>query len=173
MRSLLLTLCAIIISSNPAVADNWRPVDPSELAQKTAKVEPGADAEAIFWDVKIEDSIHGQDFQLTLNHYIRIKIFTNLGTEKYATVEIEEAKARKIADVAGRTIKPDGSIVELKKDGIFDRDLVKAKGAKVRGKTFTLPNVEVGDIIEYRYKEYRDNELANYMRLYYQRDLPI
>jgi hypothetical protein len=166
-------LCVVIISTTPAAADNWRPVDPSELAQKTAKVEPGADAEAIFWDVKIEDSLQGQDLRLTLSHYIRIKIFTNLGKEKYATVEIEESKGRRIADVAGRTIRPDGSIVELKKDGIFDRELVKAKGAKVRGKTFTLPNVEVGDIIEYRYKEYRDNETANYMRLYYQRDLPI
>ena len=36
-----------------------------------------------------------------------------------------------------------------------------------------MPNVEVGDIIEYRYKETRDNEIAWAMRLYYQRDLPM
>jgi hypothetical protein len=84
-------------------------------------------------------------------------------------------KAGRTADYQrrGPYIKPDGAIVELKKNGIFDRELAKTKNTKVRGKTFTLPNVEVGDIIEYRYKEHRDNELAQYMRLYYQRDLPI
>jgi len=173
MKNFLFTWFVVLVGSMPAAADNWRPVDPSELAQKTAKVEPGADAEAIFWDVKIEDSVDNGDLKLTLSHYIRIKIFTNLGKEKYATIEIEEPRGRRITDVAGRTIKPDGSIVELKKDGIFERELVKTRSAKVRGKTFTLPNVEVGDIIEYRYKEHRDNEMAQYMRLYYQRDLPI
>ena len=165
---LLLTLCA-----GMGTAENWRPVDPSEIAQKTPRVEPGADAEAIFWDVKVEDDASGGDLRLTLNHYIRIKIFTEHGKEQYAKVEIEQFGKRRIADIAGRTIKADGTIIELKKDGIFDRELVRAKGAKVRGKTFTLPNVEVGDIIEYRYREYRDNELASYMRLYFQRDIPM
>ena len=170
MRYLLTSLCVLFIGSTRAAADNWRPVDPSERAQSTAKVEPGADAEAIFWDIRIDDSDEGG---LTLNHYVRIKIFTNLGREKYATVEIEEFPGHRITDIAGRTLKPDGGIVELKKDGIFDRDLAKTRGAKVKGKAFTLPNVEVGDIIEYRYQEHRDNEAAEYMRLYFQRDLPI
>jgi hypothetical protein len=148
-------------------------VDPSELAQKTPRVEPGADAEAIFWDVKIEHQLNGEDFHLIFSHYIRIKIFTEHGKEKYSKVEIEQIGKRHMTDIAGRTIKPDGSIVELKKDGIFDRDLVKARGAKVRGKTFTLPNVEVGDIIEYRYREHRDDEIPDYTRLYFQRDLPM
>jgi hypothetical protein len=148
-------------------------VEAPELAQKTAKVEPGADAEAIFWDVKIEDRLEGGDLQLILNNYIRIKIYTDLGKEKYATVEIPQTGKRRISDIAGRTIKPNGSIIDLKKDGIFERELVKTKNAKLRGKTFTLPNVEAGDIIEYRYSEHRDNEIAEYMRLYFQRDLPM
>ncbi|HEY6618339.1 MAG TPA: DUF3857 domain-containing protein, partial [Steroidobacteraceae bacterium] len=50
-----------------------------------------------------------------------------------------------------RTIRPDGSIVNF--DGeIFDKSLVKVSGAKYSAKTFTLPNVEVGSIIEYRYR---------------------
>lgn len=107
MKSLLLALCVITISSIPGAADTWRPVDASELAQKTARVEPGADAEAIFWDVKIEDSAEHGELTLTLSHYIRIKIFTSLGKEKYATVEIEQTHGRRITDIAGRTIKPD------------------------------------------------------------------
>jgi hypothetical protein len=32
----------------------------------------------------------------------------------------------KIKDIAARTIKPDGSIVELKKEDIYERTIVKA-----------------------------------------------
>src|SRR5205807_9812951 len=106
-------------------------------------------------------------------HYIRIRIFTDLGREKYATVEIPLYAKRSILDVAGRTIKADGSVIQLKKDAIFDRELVKTKGLKLRGTTFTLPNVAAGDIIEYRYKEIRTNEIASHLRLYFQRELPI
>ncbi|WP_321471896.1 DUF3857 domain-containing protein [uncultured Paludibaculum sp.] len=171
-RATITPLLVVFFSSLLPAAD-WRPIDPSELAQKSPKVEPTADAEAIFWDVKIEDKLTGSDLQLVMNHYIRIKIFTDRGKEKYAVVELEQSGKRRIGDVAGRTIKPDGTIIELKKDSIFDRDLAKTKGLKVRGKSFTLPNVEVGDIIEYRYREFRDDEVASHMRLYFQRELPM
>jgi hypothetical protein len=168
-------IAAVLLPLIPdtAMAADWRPVTASELTQKTPRVDPAADAEAIFWDVKIEDSAEGGDLVLAMNHYIRIKIFTDRGKEKYATVEIEQVGKRSISNIAGRTIKPDGTILELKKDAIFDRELVKTKGFKMRGKTFVLPNVEVGDIIEYRYKETRNNEIASHMRLYFQRDIPM
>jgi len=155
------------------MAVDWRPVTPAELAQKTPRVDPAADAEAIFWDVRLEDHLDGPDLSMTMNHYIRIKIFTDRGKEKYSTVEIEQVGKQSISDIAGRTIKADGTVLELKKDAIFDRELAKAKGLKVKGKSFALPNVGVGDIIEYRYKENRSNEVAQYMRLYFQRDIPI
>src|SRR5678815_4509177 len=123
-------------TSGIVLAADWRPVDASELAQKTPRVQPDADAEAIFWDVRIEDRLSGGDLSLALNHYIRIKIFTERGLENYATVEIPRFGKRSILDVAGRTIKPDGTVVELKKDGIFDRELVKTKNLKLRGKAF-------------------------------------
>jgi len=159
----------------PAIvsAADWRPVDKYELGQKEPKVDPAADAEVIFWDVRIEDRVQGGDLSLALNHYIRIKIFTDRGKEQYSTVEIPRVGKRSISDVAGRTIKPDGTEIEVKKDAIFDRELVKTKGFKLSGKTFALPNVEVGDIIEYRYRETRDNEIASHMRLYFQREIPI
>jgi len=149
-------------------AVDWRPIDPSELAQKTAKVEPGADAEVLFWDVKIEDRVSGSDPTLVLANYVRIKIFTDRGKERYSTVEIEKFGKRHIKDVAGRTIKPDGSTIDLKKDAVFERELAKTKGLKVKGTSFALPNVEVGDIIEYRYREFRDDELGYYMPLEFQ-----
>jgi hypothetical protein len=173
MKYLFTFSVAFFLVGRTLPAADWRPVNASELAQKTPRVDPGADAEAIFWDIRLEDRFEGSDFSLAMNHYIRIKIFTDLGREKYATVEIPRYGRRSISDVAGRTIKPDGTIVDLKKDAIFDRELVKSKGVKLQGRTFTLPNVAAGDIIEYRYSETRVNELASHMRLYFQRELPM
>ena len=34
---------------------------------------------------------------------------------------------------------------------VFDKSIVKAKGLKYLAKTFTLPDVQVGSIIEYYY----------------------
>jgi len=165
---LVFVLCTL-----PAAAADWRPIDPAELAQKTPRIDPAADAEAIFWDTKIEDRVMGGDVSLALIQYVRIKIFTERGKELYATVEIPRYGKRAIMDVAGRTIKPDGSVFELKKDSIFDRELIKNKALKLHGVTFALPNVEVGDIVEYRYKEVRDDEIVSHMRLLFQRELPM
>ena len=162
-----------IATSVSVAATDWRPVDPAELQQKTPKVEENADAEVIFWDVKIEDKLSGVDLSMTLSHYLRVKIFTDRGKEKFSTVEIERWGKRRIGDINARTIKPDGSTIDLKKDAIFDRELAKTKGFKARGTTFALPNVEVGDIVEYKYKEFRDNEVANYLPLQFQREIPM
>ena len=157
----------------PLSAVDWRPVEASELSRKTPKVDPAADAEAIFWDVRIEDKLQGGDLSMALVHYIRVKIYTERGKEQWATVEIPRAGKRLIGDVAARTIKANGTIIDVKKDSIFDRELVKTKGFKARGIAFALPNIEVGDIVEYRYRETRGNEIASYMRLYFQRELPM
>ena len=72
-----------------AWAVDWRPVSPGELQQKTPKGEPNPDAEVLFWDVKIEDHYSGGGFLMTLNNYLRVKVFTGRGKEKFSTVEIE------------------------------------------------------------------------------------
>lgn len=168
----LLAVGCLLLPGAGAAAD-WRPVDASEIGQKAPRLEPGADAEAIFWDVRVEDKTQGGDLSLVMTHYVRIKIFTELGREKYATVEIPRSGKQTVDEVGGRTIKQDGTIVELKKENIYDRQLVKTKGLKLHGKTFTLPNVAVGDIIEYCYREIRPNEISSHMRLYFQRELPM
>jgi hypothetical protein len=173
MKIRLQCLAALICAQAFLFATDWRPIDPAELALKTPKVDPEADAEAIFWDVRIEDRFQGGDLSLKMLHYIRLKIFTDRGKERFSTVEIPRLGKRTIGNVAGRTIKPDGTVIELKKDAVFERELVKTKGFRVRGTTFALPNVEAGDIIEYKYTETRDNEVASHMRLYFQREIPL
>src|SRR6202040_973475 len=82
--------------------------------------------------------------------YARIKILTEEG-RKYADVEIPFFKDEgNIHSIRARTIRPDGSVVNF--DGkAFDKTIVKAKGLKYLAKTFTLPEVQVGSIIESHY----------------------
>ena len=153
-----------------AAGEEWRPIEPADLALKAAVVEPNADAEAIFWDIRVDD---GGENDLVLSHYVRIKIFNERGREKYSKIDIPYFNHVKIKDVAARTIKPDGSILELAKDDIIEKVVVKASGLKLRTKTFAFPGIEPGAIIEYKWKEVRSNSSANDLRLQFQRDIPV
>src|SRR5258708_143979 len=163
----------VLVSAAFAAMPEWKPVDPADLALKSPRVEKDADAEAIFWEVWVMDEGEGGSPRTVLTHYVRLKIFTARGREKHSTIDLAVAGKIRIADVAGRTIKPDGTILELKKDAVFERILVKAGDIKVKAKSFAMPGVEPGAIVEYRWHEYRDGQIANYLRLPFQREVPI
>ena len=91
----------------------------------------------------------------SVREYVRIKIFTQEGANE-ADVEIPFNKQQvNIMDIRGRTIHPDGSIVNFEGKP-FEKTIVKASGFKYLAKTFTLPDVHPGSIIEYRYREQSD-----------------
>jgi hypothetical protein len=177
ISSPLIVFCLVALAALPALADDWKPINPAELALKTSVVEKDADAEAIFWEVRVADEIEGSTPRTVLTHYVRIKIFTERGRESQSKVDILFGKIFgsdiKIKDIVGRTIKPDGTIVELKKEDVFERTIVRASGVKAKAKSFAMPSVEPGSIIEYRWREVRNDNLANYIRLQFQRDVPV
>jgi Domain of Unknown Function with PDB structure (DUF3857)/Transglutaminase-like superfamily len=81
---------------------------------------------------------------------VRIKILTEEG-RKYGDVEIPFFREQgTIHGLKARTIRPDGTIANFEGKA-FDKTIVKAKGLKYLAKTFTLPDVQVGSIIEYHY----------------------
>jgi Domain of Unknown Function with PDB structure (DUF3857)/Transglutaminase-like superfamily len=174
--SILAVVCLATVAAPKASAagDDWKPIDPAELALKTPVVEKDADAEALFWEIRIDDGDIGE---LVFTHYLRVKVFTERGRESQSKIDIPFGKIFgsniKIKDIAARTVKPDGSIVELKKDDVFERDIIKASGLKMKAKSFAMPSVEPGSIIEYRWREVRSNQWANYARLQFQRDIPV
>jgi Domain of Unknown Function with PDB structure (DUF3857) len=149
--------------------DDWKPVTQEELAQKTSKVEADADAEAIFWEVKVDDSGRG----LTISNYVRVKVFTDRGREKYSKIDIPYYKGTQITSISARVIKADGTILDVKKADVFDRDIVKTNGLKLKAKSFAVAGIEAGVIFEYRYNESNEFGGINQMRLQFQRDIPI
>lgn len=143
---LLLLFCA---KSLPAT-EGWLPVAPEDLALKDNPKQPGADAMILYREL-IDDASKASATGDTVEEYVRIKIFTQAGT-KYGHVEIQFAKAfQNVVYIAGRTIKPDGTIEKF--DGqVLETTVEKAGGFKVLAKTFTLPDVQPGCIVEYKYQ---------------------
>jgi hypothetical protein len=163
----------ILFSTLALPAADWKPVDPADLAAKTPKLDPAADAEALFWEVWVLDELDGGYPHTVLSNYLRIKIFTERGKERLSKVDIVSAGKRKINEIAARTIKPDGTVLEVGRDSIFDRNIARADGLSVKAKSFAMPGVEPGAIIEYRWRETREDEIANYVRLPFQREIPV
>lgn len=171
--ALILSLVCLTLLPIAVFADDWRALDPADLALKSPVVEKGADAEAIFWEVRLFDAYEHETPRTVLQHYVRIKVFSERGRESQSKIDIPFLSNWKIQDIAARTVKPDGTIVELRKEDVLERTLEKANGVKVKAKSFAMPGVEPGAIIEYRWKEVRNDQLANYIRLYFQRDVPV
>lgn len=168
---IFLFFVSLLLSAEPTQAFNdWKPISPEEVSMKTPKVEKDADAEAIFWEIRLDDS---SSSDLAYQHYIRVKVFTERGREKFSKIDIPFLKGKKVKDVAARIIKPDGTIVDLKKDDIFEREIIKAGGIKIKAKSFAVPNIEPGVILEYKYREIFQDNSASGERLIFQRDIPI
>jgi hypothetical protein len=133
----------------------FQPVSPEELKMTSVPEAPGAPGIILYRQVDRDDNG-------TTSHednYFRIKILTEEG-RKYADIEIPFFKeSGEIDNIKARTIRPDGSIVNF--DGkVFEKSIAKARGLKYLAKTFTLPDVEPGSIIEYYYtKDLTENKL--------------
>jgi hypothetical protein len=132
--------------ARPAWAVGFQPVNPDELKMTAEPDAPGAPAIILFREVDRDDrgrTAHEDD-------YFRIKILTEEG-RKYADIEIPFFKQEgSVVSIHARTIQPDGTIVPFTGKA-FDKSIVKARGLKYMAKTFTLPDVQVGSILEYYY----------------------
>jgi hypothetical protein len=175
-----LALLFALLLTAPALArgdKDWKPVDPAEIALAAPTVEQDADAEVLLWEVKVADEADGYEPRTVLRHYVRIKVYNERGRESQSKVDILAPKVGgreiKISDIAGRTTKPDGTSVELKKEDIYERTVVKASGIKVKAKSFVMPAVEPGSVIEYRWREVRGDSISMYDRLEFARDIPV
>jgi len=170
--AVLLFVSSVLFFTNTTLAggDQWHEITPAELQMKSPKVDPDADAEVIFWEVRVDDS---NPESMVMKHYIRVKIFTERGREKYSKVDIPYRKGIRIRGIMARVIKPDGTTVELEKNDVFEREIAKTDKIKVKAKSFAIPNIEPGVIIEYRYEEAYEQGSAEDMRMVFQHDVPI
>ena len=141
-----LVTAAGVVLANVARADDWKPITPEELKMTSVTEAPGAPAVILYRQVDRDDASHATNEY----DYMRIKILTEEGRDQ-ANVIIPFEKGRtSIINIRARTIQPDGKIIEF--DGkVYEQMVEKTKGVKYLAKTFTLPDVHAGSIIEYHY----------------------
>jgi hypothetical protein len=94
--------------------------------------------------------------------YVRIKVLQEKGKE-LATVTLPYMKgSTKVTDIKGRTIHSDGVIIpfEVKPEDLLIAKVTVISGVQLQAgrKVFTLPSVEVGSILEYRYQIHHEDE---------------
>jgi hypothetical protein len=123
----------------------WPEVAAGDLAMKTYGKFPDAQAVILYRRVERND-VEGWE-----RHYVRIKILTEEG-KKYGDVATDSyPQFLKVSEIEARTIRPDGTIVPFS-GTVFEKLVVRYKDFSVYSKALTMPDVQVGSIIEYRYK---------------------
>src|SRR5436305_6188089 len=143
LRYIVFLTCLVLSSLGFAQKEDWLPITPQDQQIKEVPGNPGAAAVQLYYADYIDDDAHTEFF------YRRIKVLTDAGKEK-GNVEIAVFPSMSVGDLKARTIHPDGKIMEFSGKP-FDKTLFKAKGVKIHAKTFTMPEVIVGSIIEYKY----------------------
>ncbi len=156
---LLLTISLFVLSTRSANAgsDEWPAIDPADLKMTSEPLAPGAPAIYLLRQVDRDDKSKAS----TEYNFLRIKILTEEG-RKYGNVEIQFDKQNyNVSRIRARTIRPDGSIINF--DGkIFESTIVKSKSLKYLAKTFSMPDVSVGSIIEYHFNyDFQDTSIYN------------
>ena len=178
LAALAVAAVFLCVSLSNAQRQQWQDVTQDELKMTISAVEPNADAEAILWDIYVSNEDDGAAYHTVLHHYLKVKILNDRGRESFSKIDIPFGKISelnssiKVKDIACRTTKPDGTTVELKPSEIFERDILKASGVKLKAKSFAVPGIEAGAVIEYRWVEERDG-VSLYQRLEFSREIPV
>jgi hypothetical protein len=167
MRILVLAryLLLFLTIASPVLlrAQFQKPTD-EEIKMTADPKAPGA--AAIFFNIE-EVTDDPRQFH---TFYARIKVLQEAGKE-LATISIPyESDEEKVVDIQGRTIHSDGTVIPLRgkpQDQLGPITTTK-KGVKrqINRKVFTLPDVEVGCILEYRYTLRYEGHLDQYSTLH-------
>jgi Domain of Unknown Function with PDB structure (DUF3857)/Transglutaminase-like superfamily len=147
LRSFAFAACGMLPVVLFGQKEAWLPVTSQDLAVREVPGNPGAPAIQLYYSQYINDNDANNEGEYI---YRRIKILNDKGT-RYADVEIRIPADFTLVDLKARTIHPDGKIIDFTAKA-FDKVIAKGKGFKYLAKTFTLPDVTLGSILEYRYK---------------------
>ena len=154
-RYLPLLICLATSPFSFGQKEDWLPVTDQDRQLKEVPGSPGASAVRLYYAHYIDDNVSSEFI------YERIKILNekalnpNRYGKTYADVEIPVENffglTATISDLKARTIHPDGSIVEFTGKP-FEKTVYKGRGNKLAVKAFSMPEVGVGSIVEYKYK---------------------
>ncbi len=143
VRAVFIWFCLFCLLAVPGICgvdiDEWETFAPEDLALTDNPHEQGARAMYLFRRADVGQTrivVHGA-----------IKIFNEAGRD-LANVELPE----EVTGIRARTVRPDGTAVEISKDDIMRKIVTQKRGRRNEVKVFAFPDVEPGSILEYIYK---------------------
>ncbi|MBN2432903.1 MAG: DUF3857 domain-containing protein, partial [Acidobacteria bacterium] len=156
--SLFILMLGLSVMAGSIDMKEWAPIPEADLQLTDNPKEPGAKAMLLFKHAcrdMYEYCEHGA-----------VKIFNQAGNDLADFSLPEDVK-----DIRARTIKPDGTWVELDKDSIRKRLVYKRKRQSMKQKVFSFEGVEPGVVLEYKYK-YRLSDRERFVYVWpFQTDL--
>lgn len=168
LRRCFLCLSLLLPGTLPAfAAPNWTQPTPEELKMTADPAAPDAPATYLFREEIVDDKLHFHRV------YARVKILTEKGKDEFSDIEIPyDRSVAQIRGVEGRTIHADGTEVPFTGKP-YDKELVKRGHLKIMQKVFSMPDVQVGSILEYRYELQYDDRYVEPPRWFIQQDVYI
>jgi hypothetical protein len=160
---------ALIAAEKPAAGD-WPEITEEERGLTNIPGDPDAEAVVLLEErhgkiLKIAD-----DYKNVMRYHWRAKILKPSG-KRHAEVRIGAQKFSRVGRLEARTVKPDGSVIPVPADQIFDKLVRQIGSFKWTEKVFTFPAAEPGSILEYRY-ERNDDSLVYIDPWYFEGPLP-
>jgi len=149
-------------------APKWAPVSPEILQATQSEKWPEAEAEILFSRHVMTGDLGGT----FVTSHVQAKIYTEKGVQNSSLFEIRHPRNFKTSELAGRVVKPDGTAVELGKNDFHRNTLAKAQGVEIVRVTFTFPDLQPGDVIEYRWASPVDDSFGSILKYHCENWVP-
>jgi len=141
----LFTIALALVAARPLSAQAWPPLAPEEKAMADCPQQPGAEAVWLYREVLTDH----ETFETKI--FKRMKILKDSGRD-HANIEIPfYAGRQKVEDLEIRHIPPQGEPLPFKGQ-VFDKTALRFRRFRIAVKTFAVPDVTVGSIIEFRFR---------------------
>ncbi|RRA48710.1 DUF3857 domain-containing protein [Acidipila sp. EB88] len=126
---------------------------PQELNMQAPAEDPGANAVYLSYDESDSDQTNVHIIS------VRLKVLTQAGVERYSDVQVGMLERRfGVEDVEAQTVHTDGRVIPF--TGKPFQKTMHRRGETYKAVVFSMPDVQVGSILEYRYRlSYADNIL--------------
>lgn len=148
-------LAGLVVLGPVAARAQFRQPTKEELQMTADPQAPGADAVYLDREEKTDDTLSYRSLS------VELKILTEKG-KSLATVRIpHDQRSFKVRGIQGWTIHPDGTVIKLTAKP-SDLMALKVGDVQINTMVFTLPDVTVGSILEYRLDiQYDDKQVSS------------
>lgn len=153
---IILCVCMVPLLASAGESFQWEPITDGDWSISEDPSRGIHDAVMIFERI-IADDEGWLDDKCYYTIYRRIRILNPEGRRLGDVVVPYTGKEARLEAIEGRTVHRDGGEFALAESQVFEKEILKAEGLKIRQKSFSLPAISDDCIIEY-YIKYRLND---------------